>query len=192
MSKASRGKAPASPAKRKRRSTGGKVKWTLARRRVVTQRVAECIANGGTLFDVCPRRVTSDDFPAAGTFLSWLLPGQPGAGDLDALYARARKARDELDAEELRLVSKHGTGDEYTDAQGNRRLDLTRAKLYTDNLKWIMARRNPKEWGERMDLTTDGKPVGAVALPGFVPLGAPLDAAEPAPSKSAKRTRKKK
>lgn len=202
MSKATPGTPAAPDPKPAKRATGRPVLWTLERRTIIVNLVCEAIANGGTLLDVCPRILLPEQLlskgcdvpdarPSAGQFLYWLMPDAPAGGDFSELYARAKELRVTHDEEQLRRSAFDGENDLTFTANGwqtNSEV-IQRSKLIVDTLKWTLERRRANLYGPRVDVTSDGQRVGAVAMPGYVPLGAPLDAADVAAPKQAPQKR---
>ena len=80
-----------------------------------------------------------------------------GLGDQ---YARAREDRADLLFEEMEEIANEKAG-EYVDDNGNVRLDSgwqTRQKLRIDTRKFMLARMNPKKYGDRIEtVITEGK-----------------------------------
>lgn len=74
-----------------------------------------------------------------------------GKGELAVLYARARELSAEgLEMKALRLASK-ATG-----------LSWQRDRLEIDTLKWAAAKRRPRVYGDKLDVTSDGDAIPSV------------------------------
>ena len=75
-------------------------------------------------------------------------------------YARAREDREDIYFEQIRLISEEKAG-EVVDEAGNVRLDSgfqQRQKMRIDAIKWMLARMNPKKYGDRIEtVITEGK-----------------------------------
>lgn len=101
--------------------------------------------------------------------------------DLLAMYARAREASADALAEEALKIA-HGIdglgvmatelADEYAGSLENdndrheylARFETVRAqrdRLRVDTLKWTAAKRRPKVYGDKVDVTSDGEPLAA-------------------------------
>jgi hypothetical protein len=99
------------------------------------------------------------DTPASETFYKWI--------DDDELkakrYARACEARADLIFEEILDIADDARNDfiEKETAKGTFiALDnehVQRSKLRLDARKWVLSKMNPKKYGEKLDLTTDGE-----------------------------------
>jgi hypothetical protein len=61
-------------------------------------------------------------------------------------YARACEMRAEVIANETIEIA------------DSKRLDVNRDKLRVDTRKWLLAKLHPKKYGEKIDMTSDGKP----------------------------------
>lgn len=169
--------------KPKPKAKGGRPpKWTLERRREIVRLVCDTIAGCGTLLDVCPRIVGEDsDVPTASVFLTWLHDDQPEGEEFARLYARAREDRLDTLEEQLLRTSFDGRNDLTRDSNGNIVVNsevIQRSKLISDNVKWFLAKLRRQRFGEAIDVTSNGETLAAVAVPGTVPLGSPLDAAD--------------
>lgn len=59
---------------------------------------------------------------------------------------------------------KHGKDDqEYWQLNGEH---VQRSRLRIETRKWLMAKMKPKKYGEKLDMTSDGKPVSFVVTRG--------------------------
>lgn len=99
---------------------------------------------------------------SSSTFYEWI--------DADPLkakqYARACDDRADKLADEILEIADDGSRDDKTmkDRSGN---DYTvedtewvnRSKLKVDARKWLLSKLAPKKYGEKIDVTTDGKPI---------------------------------
>ena len=81
-------------------------------------------------------------------------------------YARARETRDDMWFEEIKKIAEDQAG-EIVDEYGNVRLDSgfqQRQKLRIDAIKWMLARTSPKKYGDKIDVTTDGKEINIAPI----------------------------
>lgn len=117
----------------------------------LADKVCQEIAHGKSMRTVC----APDDMPAMATLFRWLRTHE----EFREQYARATEERTEAFAEETIDIS----DDSLTLAQGafdNPKLagSLVQAqRLRVDTRKWIMAKMKPKKYGDKLDLTSDGK-----------------------------------
>ncbi len=75
-------------------------------------------------------------------------------------YARVREAQAHRIAEDALAIADDGSRDTITDAQGRERPDYeyaARSRLRFDARKWYVAKVAPTLYGDKLDITTDGK-----------------------------------
>jgi hypothetical protein len=91
-----------------------------------------------------------------GTFLGWIAE-DPALADQ---YARAREIGLEAMAEEILDISDDSGVDVFLDqATGKWTVNgeaVARARLRTDNRKWLLSKCLPKKYGDKLDLTSGG------------------------------------
>lgn len=115
------------------------------------------ISRGESLNAICEL----PGMPAAPTVCLWVNQ-RP---DFAEQYARAREARADFWADQVIQISDDGTNDTYRANDGSLKVQhdhIQRSRLRVDTRKWLMARMNPKKYGEfqRTEVTgADGGPV---------------------------------
>lgn len=80
-------------------------------------------------------------------------------------YARAREKRADLIFEEMKEIADKQDKDVYIDHEGKERIDhnvIHRNKLQIDTRKWMLAKMQPKKYGDKIDITTKDKEINAV------------------------------
>jgi hypothetical protein len=98
--------------------------------------------------------------PNADTVYQWVLDNREGFSDK---YARAREMQAEVMFDEILDISDDGTNDYMTITKGDISYNVedkevtNRSKLRVDSRKWYLSKVLPKKFGDKMDLTTDGK-----------------------------------
>ena len=114
----------------------------MARPTIFTDKLAtdicKRIAEAESVRSICK----DNKMPNASTVHAWVL-------DNDAFskqYARAKSIGADVEAEELEEIAR-------TEA------DVQRARLIVDTKKWALSKKIPKKYGDKMDHTTDGKPI---------------------------------
>lgn len=99
--------------------------------------ICERIANGESLKHI----TDGDDMPSRVTVHSWLL-----------------KRKDFLNKyEESKAIQADVYADEMDDIAHDTTLDTRRARLIIDTRKWTASKLKPKKYGDKLDVTTDGK-----------------------------------
>lgn len=75
-------------------------------------------------------------------------------------YARACEERADAIADEILEIADSQEADIYIDDLGETKIDgnvVQRARLQVDTRKWLLGKLNPKKYGDKVDLTTNGK-----------------------------------
>lgn len=106
------------------------------------------------------------DMPHRGDFYAYLLdPDHPERFDQ---YARARVAQSHTWADETVEIADDAKGDARFDFErGEFVMDgefVQRSKIRVSARQWLIARTNRRDYGERLDLTSDNKPMGGVVM----------------------------
>lgn len=133
----------------------------VGRPEVYTQELADqlCmyLAMGESMRTACAH----EGMPAMSTVFTWFRT-QPGFTDQ---YARAKQEASDAMAEEILDIADDGTNDYMTITKGDFEYNVedrevtNRSKLRVDTRKWLMAKMKPKKYGEKVDITTGGKPL---------------------------------
>lgn len=102
--------------------------------------------------------------PKSSTVYNWLL--DETKKDFLEQYARARNKQAEHLFEEILKISDDGSNDyvETEDDEGNARTvfnheHVQRSRLRVDTRKWYLSKVLPKKYGEKLDVTSDGKAI---------------------------------
>ncbi len=120
----------------------------------LANKICKRISQGESVRSICK----DEDMPDAGSIYNWLL-------DTDKewffkQYERARAIQAELMFEELNEIADESkesiVGDDKSD--GAR---VQARKLMVDTRKWYLSKVLPKKFGEKVDITTDGKQLPA-------------------------------
>jgi hypothetical protein len=130
--------------------------------------ICEHMSHGKTLREVC----RMDNMPPAPTVRGWVLADVDGFAEQ---YARARMLQAEAWADSIVEIADDGTGDIWTDENGNERTNsdvIQRSRLRVDTRKWLLAKLHPKQYGDKITtenqtLDKDGNPT-APAVPAVV------------------------
>lgn len=116
----------------------------------LTETICKRIAEGESLRKICKE----EEMPNISTIITWIVDGQHL--EFSAQYERACNTRAEILFEEsLELADKS-----VEDIVGDDKSDSARVqarKLQTDMRKWYLSKVLPKKFGDKLDLTSDGK-----------------------------------
>lgn len=101
--------------------------------------------------------LSQDNMPNRDTFYEWMRNDK----DLSDKYARSMDIRADYYFDEMLKVA-------YTTEEGESTIDaptgitvhksdmIAHRRLKVDTLKWVVSRMNPKKYGDKMDVTSDG------------------------------------
>lgn len=104
--------------------------------------ICDRIVAGGSLRTIC----SDDDMPAIATVMKWLASGQhPAFVDQ---YARAREASADTDADDVA---------HYARQAADGKIEPAAARAAIDGLKWSAGKRQPKKYGDTMQMKHSGQ-----------------------------------
>ena len=123
----------------------------------IAKAVCERIADGESLTTIC----NAPDAPVKkSTFLRWVMESEEGKEGCEGIadqYARAMAARTDLMAEEILEIADRAERDFAFDPDtGELKVNgehIQRAKLMVDTRRWLMAKRMPKKYGDKVQVT---------------------------------------
>lgn len=134
-------------------STGGRPSIFT---RELADRICEELALGNSLRTVCK----GEEMPSLATVFKWFRTQE---GFVEQ-YARAKEESADAMAEDILDIADDGTNDwmEIETKNGGVQTVLNhehvqRSKLRVDSRKWLMAKMKPKKYGDKIDMTTNGK-----------------------------------
>jgi len=122
------------------------------------EEIIERLSNGEPLRQIC----RDDNMPAWRTVYAWMEANK----DFSARIARAREIGEDAIGQECLSIADDGRGDTYLDADGNERVDtehIQRSKLRIETRLKLLAKWNPKKWGEKVDLSHGVQPENPLA-----------------------------
>jgi ribosomal protein S25 len=127
----------------------------------LAQKICIRIATGESVLQIC----RDDTMPEARTVYLWLLNLQvEDKKEFREMYEQAREIQSEVMHDELTEIADDGQNDWMEIETQRGRLitvpdheHVNRSRLRVDTRKWILARMNPRKYGEKLDLTTKGK-----------------------------------
>ncbi len=117
------------------------------------------------------RRICQDDeMPNASTVHEWVLEDREGFAKQ---YARAREIQAENMFDEILDIADDGSNDFMTITKGKEAYNIedkevtNRSRLRVDSRKWYLSKVLPKKFGEKLDMTTNGKDLPVPLLYGL-------------------------
>lgn len=147
------------------------MKKQTGRPSIFTQELADeiCLelSEGKSMRTVCAQ----EHMPAMSTVFKWLRENKA----FSEQYARAKEESADAMIEEMLEIADDGTNDLMTITRGDHEYNVenrevtNRSRLRVDTRKWIASKLKPKRYGDKLDVTTDGKPIQAPALISVIP-----------------------
>lgn len=140
----------------------------MPRHPAFTQEIADTICDrialGESLREIC----AEDEMPDQTTIYRWLRRDDEIGESFRQQYARAREDQADTMVDECKVISDDGTNDwmEKHDKDGKligwqlNGEHVQRSKLRIEQRRWHAAKLKPKKYGEKLDLTSDNKPLG--------------------------------
>lgn len=135
----------------------GKTKRPRGRPCTYTNKVADQIlaeiAEGKSLRQVCKPA----GMPPESTVRQWVVDDRNGFA---ARYRRARDLGLDALADETLEIADDGTGDEWTDDNGNLRTNhdvIARSRLRVDTRKWLLSKLKPEQYGDASKVELSGE-----------------------------------
>ncbi len=101
-----------------------------------------------------------DWFPAPGTILKW----RTEYPEFDIQYARAREEQHDLIAEQILEIIDNEEKDLIEGKKPNS-AKVQRDRNRIDARKWLLSKLQPKKYGDKIDITSDGKKINTGAFP---------------------------
>lgn len=118
--------------------------------------ICERLAMGESMRTVC----IEETMPAMSTIFKWLREND----QFSEQYARAKQESADAMAEEILDIADNGTNDwETIELENGYEKEvinhevLARSRLRVDTRKWLMSKMKPKKYGDKIDMTTNGK-----------------------------------
>lgn len=111
------------------------------------------------------------EMPSSSTFYQWL----DNNIEKSKQYARATEVRAEIIFDDIIAIADENTNDTYIDDNGFEKVNkdvIQRSRLRIDARKWVLSKLNPKKFGEKLDVTSDNKPITQTPIFGDNPLDA--------------------
>jgi hypothetical protein len=109
----------------------------------IANEICKRIIEGQNILQLCK----ADDMPSRDTIHQWLVLHSEFSDN----YARASKIRREYKFYEMERIART-------------EVDVNRARLINDTIKWQLSKEEPKKYGDKLDHTTGGKELPAPIL----------------------------
>ena len=120
----------------------------------IIDKICELIKQGDSL----RKALSNEGMPEDDTFHRWLRNDENKNGQ----YARACELRADLIFEEILEIADESQKDKKTLVDGKEVIDsevVQRSRLRIDARKWMLSKMEPKKYGDKLDVTTDGKSI---------------------------------
>lgn len=121
----------------------------------LADKICEELAQGKSMRTVCH----SDEMPAMSTVFKWLREKE----GFSEQYVKAKQEATDAMAEDILDIADDGSNDLMTIQKGKQSYEVenkevtNRSRLRVDTRKWLMSKMKPKKYGDRIDMTTNGK-----------------------------------
>lgn len=131
----------------------------------IAAKLCEQIALGSSLRTACK----GEDMPAPSTVFKWIREHE----EFSKQYAHACEERTEAMSEDILDIADDGTNDWMEQHRGEHVAWVTngeaiqRSRVRIDTRKWLMAKMKPKKYGDKIDMTTNGKDLPTPILGGL-------------------------
>lgn len=102
--------------------------------------ICDRLSEGESLRKICE----DAEMPSKSNVLKWIRDSK----ELQDQYARAKQESSDAWAEEMIDIIKDTKEDSNA---------IQKARLQIDTMKWLMSKQKPKKYGDKLDLTSDGK-----------------------------------
>ena len=145
-------KSPKTPPKKTPKKNGRPSKYTNK----LADKICKMIAQGQSVRSICAKK----DMISMQTFFRWLRENDK----FREQYARACEERSYMHAEDIIEIADNATNDYMEKLEGDGYIfnseNVQRSRLRIDTRKWLMSKLNPKVYGDKLDMTTNGNDIG--------------------------------
>lgn len=136
--------------------------WFPEKREQAIDTILQRICEGESLRSILTY-ADKNALPSMRTFLRWVSEDE----DLRQQYARAMEVRSEAMFEEILEISNEANADIDITEDGKIRVvgeAVQRSRLKIDARKWMLGKMNPKKYGDKVDITSDGEKVNTTII----------------------------
>lgn len=145
-------KSSKAPLKKTSKKNGRPSKYTDK----LADEICQMIAQGQSVRSICAKK----DMISMQTFFRWLRENDK----FREQYARACEERSYMHAEDIIEIADNATNDYMEKLEGDGYIfnseNVQRSRLRIDTRKWLMSKLNPKVYGDKLDMTTNGNDIG--------------------------------
>lgn len=145
-------KSSKAPPKKTPKKNGRPSKYTNK----LADKICQMIAQGQSVRSICAKK----DMISMQTFFRWLRENDK----FREQYARACEERSYMHAEDIIEIADNATNDYMEKLEGDGYIfnseNVQRSRLRIDTRKWLMSKLNPKVYGDKLDMTTNGNDIG--------------------------------
>lgn len=139
-----------------KKKTPNKVKPTVIGRptdfhQELADEICDLLSEGMSMRKVC----LIPGMPDKRTVFRWLREKE----DFSHQYARAKEESVNAQQEELEEIGEESIRESKLVDPKAASAVVSAYKLKADNMKWVMSKMKPKKYGDKLDHTTDGKPI---------------------------------
>lgn len=138
------------------------VKWTPEKKKEACEQILRRICEGESvrsILDYANREL----LPAYVTFLDWVANDD----ELAKQYARALEIRSDKIFDEIIDIADESNADLSVSEDGKISVNgeaVSRSRLRVDARKWALSKMQPKKYGDKLDVTTDGEKINNVTF----------------------------
>jgi hypothetical protein len=107
--------------------------------------------------------LNNNGMPSTSTFYIWLEEDE----SFSKRYARACEFREMLIFDEILTIADK-QGEDVKEVEGVEVINhnvINRNRLQIDARKWMLGKMNPKKYGDKVDVTTDGEKIQNISIP---------------------------
>lgn len=117
---------------------------------IIFDTICDRLADGKSLKSICE----AEEMPSKATFYNWI----NNSKDLLDKYTRAKDDASDALADDIQDISDKVLNGEY---------EANNARVAIDAKKWIASKLKPKKYGDKLDMTSNGKDIVAPILSGI-------------------------
>lgn len=141
------------------------IKWTVEKKEIAVKEILLEIIEGRSLTSIL-KTDERGGLPSKVTFFEWLREDK----ELTNQYARATELRAESIFDEILEIADDSSNDTIQTGRGEivNSEWIARSRLRVDSRKWIASKLNPKKYGDKTDITTDGEKINTVTPVTFI------------------------